>query len=149
MSICLQNNFRLSICKGIHKSPRAKEGSIRNQWHCVEYGSIQRWFEFTAISNQCKICNYCTQWFSNSIRINDYYRIGKGHVFHGNLARLQGEGLGRRQATEFLECMNIYWLNKVTTQDLNLVNIFEAVGVSSIQRQGPKNFVVIAFRMFW
>jgi len=26
MSICLQNIFRLSICKGIHKSPRAKEG---------------------------------------------------------------------------------------------------------------------------
>jgi len=44
--------------------------------------------------------------------------------------------------------MNIYWLNKVTTQDLNRVNIFEAVGVSSIQRQGPKNFVVIAFIMF-
>jgi len=27
---------------------------------------------------------------SNSIRINDYYRIGKGHVFHGNLASFRG-----------------------------------------------------------
>lgn len=81
---------------------------------------------------------------SNSIRINDYYRIGQRSCFLWQLGQLQGEGLGRRQATEFLECMNIYWLNKVTTHDFNRVNIFEAVGVSSIKLQESKRFLVIA-----